>query len=908
MLESNSSRLLHFRANCLAWAALNHFLPANLLRELSYVLVSVIGEGKYELNQLFEEVMISGPDGLESWAVTPLDVSDPVAQYLQHRIRYFIWSNDGEVFYDRNRAQSSDVIGPGSLEDAVVLGHIDLGVLEQAIDNLKFPPQENIWSLVAAIKSSRDLINLTEQPALLQEILKLCDTIEMPLAATIIKHLGDLSADDDRWANALTFYRQCLARLSTDKAENWREYIHLLRSITVQSIAAALRIIDGPAAAASFLSPILKTADFGSAPFFPLNASLDALVAESLSSESARFPSDRRASIQSEPLLLRSLDLSSAFEAWLEGEFRNSNRSFWSVLRRQIALGSANDARTTKAFYAKSIFSELESKSESDVNRDSFALAVRLFVQSGQENLAKKMDWSERLVRAYVDEGAVALVVSQTSNFEASRDERMGVAVEFMRGWALALPAERVGLAASMLRFVCMVAATHKSSFFGPRNVGGRSIEVLREVADRRPEFRVGIRSEVVPAVLSKFEQGEFWTGTAEALKTSARYLDVLEENDIRAIVSATLSLLDRTDPLRDAWVIVQPALALLVASQVQDLTRKDQALGNRIIATILRFGINQKTEHTWLLFYLSQFGWKVTDHGAAREQIEAVVQHVREQALAINASNSVDNIRALLLGSSIAGLEGVKDALEALNRILTSTVGAERRTSLSFPFAYEALLILAQRQEKIAQDISVGDEDFRVFLRPLLELVVVVWRHAVKNPLIFAPFAWPPRSKPSPVVIHNWAFASIAFAKSLGEQEKIAQVLNMAAEEPALKHPIALARAIRLAPGELDSFDSATIRSDDAETFYSALGQRLVALEHLDADVRSDILGAMLYQCLRYGPHGLDAAVFLTAGRARIESLKDTPEYANYVQRVRNDRELRLALLPFLAEQSVQK
>ena len=38
MPELMPHRVQHFKANCLAWAALYHFLPANLLRELSYVL------------------------------------------------------------------------------------------------------------------------------------------------------------------------------------------------------------------------------------------------------------------------------------------------------------------------------------------------------------------------------------------------------------------------------------------------------------------------------------------------------------------------------------------------------------------------------------------------------------------------------------------------------------------------------------------------------------------------------------------------------------------------------------------------------------------------------------------------------------------------------------------------------
>ena len=226
----------------------------------------------------------------------------------------------------------------------------------------------------------------------------------------------------------------------------------------------------------------------------------------------------------------------------------------------------------------------------------------------------------------------------------------------------------------------------------------------------------------------------------------------------------------------------------------------------------------------------------------------------------------------------------------------------------MAFPYAYEAFLILAERQEQIAKDISVSVDEFRTWLRPFLDLIVRVWSHARKNPIIFAPSAFPPSTKPSPVIIHNWAFGSIAFARSLCEQDKILSALKLAADEPALKEPIALARAIRLAPGELESFDPTSIRSDNAETFYSALGRRLVSLQHVDADSRTSIVDALLNQCLRYGPNGLVAAVFLTAGRPSIERLADTPEFLNYAKRVENNRDLRLALMPFLAEHRVQK
>ena len=642
-------------------------------------------------------------------------------------------------------------------------------------------------------------------------------------------------------------------RLRADKSEAWKEYLGLLLGITTQSIAAALRVTNGPMSASAFLSPRLELADSTSSPLFPHNASLDAYVVGSFGVETSHdFLPDREASsMGGEPLLLKSQDLSSAFEAWIEGEHLTAHRHFWSVLRRQIALGSANDARMTKAFYAKSIFSALEKTADREADRSLFSMGVRLLAQSEQADMARKIDWSAKLVRAYVDEDAVGLLLSQTNAIDASKDERVGAGLELLRGWCLVLPADRVPLAMQMLRFIATVAATHRSSLSSRRNVGGRGMEVLRDVAEKRPEFRAGVASEVVPAILSKFEQGEFWTGTAEALKVSSLYLDVLGPTDIRAVVSVTLSLLDKMDPSRDVWVLVRPALDLLVSQEVQRLSKQDRELGNRIISTILRFGLNQKTEHTRLLFYLYHFDLGSVYEEPTLTQLKEVVDDVRKQALTIYASNAIDNVCALLLASSAAGPDGVKDALKALTLALNSAFGEPRRVALAFPFAYQAFLILAERQEQIAKDISVSGNEFRAGLHPFVDQIAALWSHGTENPVIFAPFSFPPPTKPNPVIIHNWAFASIAFARVAwrGGQDTVGAETRR--RGTGVKNSIAVARAIRLAPGELEGFDPASIRSDNAETFYSALGQRLVSLQHVDADTRlgipSRVAGSML-------------------------------------------------------------
>jgi hypothetical protein len=57
------------------------------------------------------------------------------------------------------------------------------------------------------------------------------------------------------------------------------------------------------------------------------------------------------------------------------------------------------------------------------------------------------------------------------------------------------------------------------------------------------------------------------------------------------------------------------------------------------------------------------------------------------------------------------------------------------------------------------------------------------------------------------------------------------------------------------------------------------------------------------LDQCLRHGPRGLDAAVFLLAQQLDLTISEGNAEYSNYAKRLDNSRDLRVALAPILAE-----
>jgi hypothetical protein len=218
----------------------------------------------------------------------------------------------------------------------------------------------------------------------------------------------------------------------------------------------------------------------------------------------------------------------------------------------------------------------------------------------------------------------------------------------------------------------------------------------------------------------------------------------------------------------------------------------------------------------------------------------------------------------------------------------------------MGLPLAYSPLLALAEGQKAIAEDLSTNVATVRSWLNPILERVVSVWTVAKDKPLLFAMFSIPPATRPDPAVIHNWAFASIVFAASLGQEQRVQKVLAEALSQPALADSIALARATRSAAGDDGSIDTTAIRSENRETFYSALGRRLVLVQRIDVLRACEVCSALLDQCLRLGPRAIDAAVFVTA--LRLEIGGDTPESmrSEYVRRLQEqDRDLRLSLTP---------
>jgi hypothetical protein len=894
--DARPVRATHFKQNCLAWATLVHFLPADLLRELCYVTVDLLSAGQFTLADLFDERLLTGSDGFDIWEIRPREVSEPLAQYLQRRIRTFAWGTDSYVSFEESSAAST-AIKPSFLENAVQLGIVDLSSPEYLVGQMTFPHhqpsiqilRDGIAKARGAIVSSEDAFNLPVIDAIFREV-------EMPLAAVMVKHLGDLCADADHWQAAHRFYDQANKQLGGFESAIWKTFCDALKAVTTQSIAAALRSAEGPRSAADYLVPKVESVSLNAASLLIANASQDAYVAASLASDSL-FAPDRRAHLVLPPLCLSSHDLASALQAAIEEDYADAHRRFWQVLRRQIALGSASESRLTKAFYARAIFEELDKTATRHSKPDAFLMATRLLIESGQSVVVEKMSWSEELIRSYVDHNLVEAAIAHARKSGGAPGERLNTLVEMLKGWTEVTVIERADVAHAMINFLAVIAKENRSSFYGSRDVGGQSIKRIRQLADIRPEFRVGTALEVTAAIVAKLQAGEWWTAVQEAMKAADLYAQVLSDENLTRVVSATLSLLNPIDPAKDVWVIVQPALDFLSSHAVKQWSVRHPELAERVVTTILNFGINQQTEHARLLFFLHDFDLSLLSGKASSSQLAELVADVRNKAKTTNASDSVNNIRALLICPAVSGAAGVRDALQALETVFRSALIG--RPSLSFSASYEGLLLLAERFSQIAEALALRPEVFRTWLQPLLAAVTQVWIKAKDDPMIFAQFSLPPQTKPNAVVVHNWAFASISFAKVLGREGEILQVLAVAAEQSQLTGSIAKARASRLAAGDFEEIDAATILAENRETFYAALGQRLVRVRRMTQN--EPIVRAFLDQCLRYGPNGLDAAVLLLAEDLKLGETKDNPHYVNYERRLENSRDLRLALSPLL-------
>lgn len=899
-IDTSNLRKEHFAHNWLAWASMRHFLSASLLRELTYAIVDQISHGSLSLDQILEEAEPAGQGSFASWIIRPISNDSSLAIYLQRRIQNFSWQSDSEVHIMEDSISPNDVDGPATLEKFIALGAADFGFSDKQIGTIESKNQISAAKFIEAFCFAQNSHNSLNAAKYCSQLSALLVSIEMPLSSVILKHFGDLCADVDDWDKAHALYIESSNKLIECNHLQWQDFKSAFQAIITQSQAAALRNIEGSDSASQHFRRAFDGVTVREAPLLLANASWDANVALIYSEEGAQFKEIPRATLLPPPLLLNSQSDSGALVFSLEQDFPSAHRRFWSVLRRQIALGSATESRVTKAHYAESILDELSLIIARHDQPDSFRMAIRLLIESGLSKSAKKIDWNERIVDAYVNQECVDFAIAHANSQVGSQRERNIVVMTIFRRWSELISPDHSEVSANMLRYIASLALENNSSLFEAFNVGGRCLEALEEIAEKRPELRRVVESEVALAAATKIRSQGFWKGRAAGLETAIAFLDVMSDSSLKEVIDSTIGMMRELGSETQIWPLMRPALQLLIADPVMLFSRRQSGLESTIVSTILEFGLRQESEQATILVCLKDFDSEIVRKASVQSELQEAVKRVKQNAIQINASNSIYNIDALLYASAASGRDGVESALKALKAIFQS-VEDTKHPSMNLAHAYTSLILLANRQNEIAKDISVDIAVFRLWLEPLMPLICSIWNKAKSQPLIFSTFSIPAAEKPDSIVVHNWAFASMLFAASIGQETVLKPFIAEAATKPALANGIALARVTRSVAQNLDDIDFDGIRLENRDVFYAALGRRLSILQKYDIENARDYCKALIDQCFRLGPRDIDAAVFLVGFRLDLANHVGKIDASDYKKRLRNIPDIRQNLEPIL-------
>jgi hypothetical protein len=890
--------------NWLTWCALQHFLPAPFLKELFAVIVDRVSESGLQFSDLFDAGSITGPPGLESWALRTRPASDPLGIYLQHRLQNLLWRNDSPTYPPEKDHLSPDRIGgPRDLEAAVLLGTLDFTtILAGALRDFRADIEPSLAMLAALVNEGAVRLKQGRVTGFARDARAKASECSGPILTVMLKHLGDLCADSDAWEEARAFYLLAQEILTTVDRFRWDGFAVGMRDILVQSLAAATRTIEGPVQAFEQLRNALEHATLDAHAVLVLNAPFDELVAKA---KGGVYDADHRRGTLLEPTYYEeSHNLDAVTLSANSGDFRGAQVRCWAVLRRQIALGLASQTRTTKCIFGRTILSALQSGERSHEEPSAFMLAVCLLIESADSSI-ERINWSTRLVDTHVDAAVVAEVIAITERHSGDKFARTRAALEMMRRWLLCISNGRHLVAGQMIRFLAMCAHTETVDVMDTRNLGGRSLECLRDVGKLRPEFRASNGSEVESAVVSKLQPRGSWKATSNALELAIEWLDAFSSEEVGAVLVQTLNVLDALNPAAQNWMIVRPALRVLTAKPSVALCRSRQALGRRVLEAILRFGI-EESQSGELIFNLRDFDPTLLRDSEIVAMLRPTIEGLRNRALNVNSSATPGDIQALLLSPTISRLDGVTDALEALKNVIRSAKNARPR--LALPYAYAPLQMLVNRQEEFADELDRPRSEIDSWWEAVYAEVVILWGRIRERPALLAAFSLLPSDHVDPILVHNWAFVSMHFAESLHKGDDMLRVVKLAAEQEALRTPIQRALATGTALDTTIAIKPQEILAETADVYYDALGHRLLLLDSLGHEGATALCRVLLAQCMRFGPNGLDAAVLVRAIQLNISGEEMADLSSNYLKRVDECRDLRLSLLPLLEAMKVTR
>lgn len=890
-LARGPSRL--FERDFLAWTALRHLLTADLLREVAAATAMALAG--VTLSDLFEE-KLSAPGALGIWSLTPRRVEGEVARFLQQHIRALVWANDADIapraFMDHPTA-TENVLAI-AVADTVRLGGLDFESEAKVFRSIRVPEDSSAMVLAQALAFSVEHLSDFAQGHL-DELLETLRPCEAMLQTAALKHVGDLCADIDAWTAAQQLYLAAEKQRQQSDDNLWSGFKATFGDLILQSLAAADRVLEGyEMASARLQAALLQT----TAPdqLLTLNGSHDAMVAALLADLRSAGP-DLRAAAMLPPLLLSSLSLDPAVRHWRLGNYSEAYRFFWSVLRRQTALGSASESRETKALFAQAVLDEVEDESLRRDRRGELAFAVRLLIESGDSKTARRISFSPLLVRL-IDQPLIEEVARRAERHAGARVERLMVVFELFAKWLKSLPAGREALAERMLNVIISQAGGHPATFETTKNLGGRGLEVLKNVAEARPEFCALVPNAVADLVLAKLSEEGFWTGVKSALGLAEAYLGAWSAETLQVVLHAMIALLDRRDPTEDSW-IVQPSMGILMSEPVIALARTDKVLGAQVFGSILRFGLGHMSESVRLLLNLSRFEGDLELTDQDRRLLDEVIGKAQARLEQSDLMNAGDFAMALLAAASHAGPEVITSVLEAISKTLGSAGAA--RPWASFPYAYMQVLYLARHRREIEHGAGLSPEAFQAHLDQLGAQLLATWEIVMQKPQLLARFAIPPQTDPDPTLIHNWSVATREFAEHVAAGDGLRAVLTRAEGLAPFAQPIGRARSKWLGSKQEALPDIGEIESESDEFFYEALGSRLASLAAAPEAQRIPIVEALLRRCLALGPRYEDAALFAMALTCELVVSASATEVEHYLGRLDSKADLNGLLAPLV-------
>lgn len=890
--NAHSLRSAHFSQNWEAWICLQHFLPSHFLRELLVHVVQQVSSGTLELKDLFVDSLTGTPSELEIWAAHPKLANSDLGYNLQLQIRALMWMND--LLIDSSPGDSQSPANR-ALTAALKLGQMDLSADPRYVQRLQGQARQDTFNHV--INAIRTLLegtpNEREQSPfeLIKEHISL---LPAPLDMLLLKHAGDLLADADSWGGASSLYSMAFSFLDRTPSL-WDDLASSVRSVLVQSIAAANYVLNGAEHAEESLNEHLRNEDLHSNPLLLCNATADALMAGYRRVPPSSAP-DRRPAVMLPPLLIESHCVGDALRADVNGNDEVAHRLFWATLRRQFALGSSGERKETQRLYATSLLKSLEKNPSGEL----FRMGCSLLIDSGDSKIIEKISWSEDVVTRFVNIDLVALVKRKQTAYPKVSIERGRVVAALFKEWLLVIDAQQRDIADQMLSEIARLAKHGDSSFYAWADLLSPCIAVLKEIAKRRPEFAEIAARHVVEITLDvlKSTEARFWTATSRTLEVTQLYLNYFETTAQREILTAVVDLLRKFDG-DVMWPIMDPALSILYSDAAYRACEEDDELGMAIVNTLVEYGSQREREQAQFLANFQYFPPRLLNSQKVRARLDAVIESVNA-GLSSRSSIAIGKIQSFLLVPSLVGLERVCNAVQALNDLLAPVITPPYHHFI--PETYLPLRVLAHQfnTEKLPTDGRLREQCLSLF-----STLTGIWNAAMQKPHIMASFSIPQRGQAEDAIVHNWALTTLELGGALHVKDLAVDVLNGARNVDQLNPGITMAFATLWAGRSMEGFiefDLDQIRTTTKDAFYTSLGRYLIGISS-SSEAAVKLVDVLLDQVIKFGPRDADIGVLLAAFQLGVTIKEKKNSFANYKQRALADSRIRTLLQPVISQ-----